>query len=409
MDIAATGNGRRVVGYFVEWGIYPSHGTYLVTDIPVGKLTHVNYAFVGIDPATFQVEVYDPGASLEFIHPGEPSDTPFRGNLGMLRKLKLDHPQLKVLISFGGWTKSHGFHAAASTASSRGTSAANLVDFMVRYGLDGIDIDWEYPGVSRPADPSDLGDRGAPGGPGDKTNYTLFLKALRDRLDARGAADGRYYELTVAVGAAWDKIELTDPGEYSRYLDAINLMTYDFHGGFEPLVGHQAPLFANPHDSHRKLESERLNVDWVVGKFLALGVPASKLVLGVPLYSRGWDRVAGGWDADGDGKPDGMFGTGGPGLAGTWGLGGQTPFFELKQLFRKRGWESFRDGYSRAPWLYNREKGELYTFDDRLSISEKMDYVLEKGLGGAMFWELACDDRADGHELVDVIASKLLG
>lgn len=405
---AATASEKRVVGYFCEWGIYAAHDQYYVTSIPFGKLTHINYAFVGINPATLSVEVYDPWATLEIVYPGEAWDTPYKGNLGMLKKMKLQYPNVKVLISVGGWTKSHGFHAAAASDSSRRTSAANLVAFMKQYGLDGIDIDWEYPGVDRPADTNDPYDKGAPGGPEDTVNYNLFLKAIREALDAQGNADGVHYELTAAVGIGYDKIAVTQPGEYTKYLDAVNLMTYDMHGGFETAIGHQAPLYPNPNDVHETLVNERYNIDWAVAEFLRLGVPPAKIVVGLPFYSRGWNNVAGGWDVDGNGSADGMFGTGSGSLVGKWGTGGQSPYFAVKQLAAQPGWEKYRDPYSMVPWLYNRSARELYTYDDAQSIAAKMDYVLSKGLGGAMYWELDGDDWKNGYDLVNIVAEKML-
>lgn len=399
---------KRVVGYFVEWGIYAAHNNYYVTNIPFDKLTHINYAFVGLNPSTFAVEIYDPWATTDIVYPGEPWDTTFKGNLGQLRKAKLTHPNLKVLISVGGWTKSHGFHAAAATASSRSQAAANLVAFMKTHGLDGVDIDWEYPGVNRPADPNDPYDKGAPGGPEDKVNYTLFMAALRAELDRVGGLDGKHYELTAAVGIGYDKIALTEPGQYIQYLDAVNLMTYDMHGAFETQIGHQAPLYTNPNDTHEAQVKEKYTIDWAVNEFLRLGVPAGKIVLGVPFYSRGWDNVTGGWDADGNGTSDGMFGTGGGTLAGQWGIGGQGPFFTVKALEGTSGWEKYRDPYSLVPWLYNRSLRQLYTYDDETSISTKMDYALSKNLGGAMYWELDGDSWQSGYNLVNIIASKIL-
>ncbi len=404
----ASQSGKRVVGYFCEWGIYAAHDSYYVTSIPFDKLTHINYAFVGLNPTTLAVEVYDPWASLEIVYPGEAWDTQYKGNLGMLRKMKLQYPNVKVLISVGGWTKSHGFHAAAATASSRATAAANLVAFMKQYGLDGVDIDWEYPGVDRPADPNDQYDKGAPGGPEDTVNFNLFLKAIRDALNTQGAADGKYYELTAAIGVGYDKIAVTQPAVYSQYLDALNLMTYDMHGGFETVIGHQAPLYANPNDTHETLVNERYNIDWAVNEFLRLGVPSSKIVLGLPFYSRGWNNVSGGWDVDGNGTPDGMFGTGSGSLAGKWGVGGQSPYFTVKALATQAGWEKFRDPISMVPWLFNRATKELYTYDDATSIATKCNYVNSKGLGGAMYWELDGDDWKNGYDLVNIVADKIL-
>lgn len=398
---------KRIVGYFVEWGIYGGHGMYTVNEIPFDKLTHINYAFVGINASSLGVEVYDPNASLYKVFPGEDSDSPYRGNLGMFRKKKLEYPNVKVLLSVGGWTKSHGFHNAAATPKSRRTSASNLVDFMVKYELDGLDIDWEYPGIDRAKDPNDQYDMGAPGGLEDTENYTLFLKAIREQLDAQGLIDNKYYELTVTNGIGYDKIAVTNPGEYCKYVDTINLMTYDMHGGFDTIIGHQAPLFSNPADTHDPIEVEKYNVDWAVQKFIELGVPAAKLTIGIPFYSRGWDNVSGGWDVDGNGTLDGMFGEGGSGLAGVWGSGGQGPYFNMVALEGTAGWEKYTDPVSKVPWLYNRTKRELYTYDDPTSVGIKVDYALAQQLGGIMYWEIDGDEWKNGYPLINTIYNKI--
>lgn len=399
---------KRVVAYFCEWGIYDAHGNYYVPNIPFGKVTHINYAFVGLNPQTQAVEVYDSKATREFITPGDPSNAAFKGNLGMFRKMKATYPNVRVLLSVGGWTKSHGFHAAALTAESRKEAAKNLVAFMAANGLDGLDIDWEFPGVNRAPDPADPYDKGAPGGPEDKKNYTLFLKELRKTLDAQGKLDGKRYELTAAVGVSWKVIDLTEPGKYAEYLDAVNLMTYDMHGAFESTIGHQAPLHASPADTQEARVKERYNIDWVVSRFLELGVPAGKIVVGIPFYSRGWDNVSGGVDIDGDGRPDGMFGTGGAGLAGIWGGGGQSPYYAIKPLETAQGWEKYRDPANEAVWLYNRDARELYTYDDAKTVAVKTDYILARNLGGAMYWEIDGDDWKNGYDLANIIADKLI-
>ena len=410
-EVSKTGkNAKRVTGYFCEWGIYGAHGNYFPQHIPYEKLTHINYAFVGLNPSTQAVDIYDSWATSEIVNDGEKWDTEYKGCLGLLRKYKAKYPHVKVLVSVGGWTKSHGFHAAAATADSRERAAKNLVDFVVANGMDGVDIDWEYPGVNRDKDGNDQFDMGAPGGIEDKENFTLFLKAIRQALDAQGAKDGKYYELTAAIGVGYDKIAVTNPGEYSKYLDALNLMAYDMHGAFEATTGHQAPLYANPaHDNNPSAEIvEKYNIDWAVEEFLRQGVPASKIVIGLPFYSRGWNDVKGGWDVDGNGTPDGMFGTGGSSLAGTWGVGGQSPYYEVKALEGTSGWEKFRDPISKACWLYNRSKGELYTYDDIETIQTKCNYILDKDLGGAMYWELDGDTWKDGsNELINIIADAM--
>lgn len=406
---SSTESPKRVTGYFCEWGIYGAHGNYFPQNVPYDKLTHINYAFVGLNPADQSVEIYDSWATSEIVSDGEKWDSQYKGCLGLLRKYKAKYPHVKVLISVGGWTKSHGFHAAAASEQSRKRAADNLVRFVTANNLDGVDIDWEYPGVHRDKDPNDEFDKGAPGSIEDKENYTLFLKTIREALDAQGAKDGKYYELTAAIGVGYDKIAVTNPGEYSRYLDALNLMSYDMHGAFEPTTGHQAPLYSSPYDNNPNAQiREKYNIDWAVKEFIRQGVPSEKIVLGIPFYSRGWNDVSGGHDFDGNGTPDGMFGNGGSSLSGTWGVGGQSPYYEIKVLENQAGWEKFRDPYSKACWLYNRSAKALYTYDDAEAIRTKMNYIKENNLGGAMYWELDGDDWKNGYDLVNIIADSML-
>ena len=269
---SSTESPKRVTGYFCEWGIYGAHGNYFPQNVPYDKLTHINYAFVGLNPADQSVEIYDSWATSEIVSDGEKWDSQYKGCLGLLRKYKAKYPHVKVLISVGGWTKSHGFHAAAASEQSRKRAADNLVRFVTANNLDGVDIDWEYPGVHRDKDPNDEFDKGALGSIEDKENYTLFLKAIREALDAQGAKDGKYYELTAAIGVGYDKIAVTNPGEYSKYLDALNLMSYDMHGAFEPTTGHQAPLYSSPYDNNPNAQiREKYNIDWAVKEFIRQG------------------------------------------------------------------------------------------------------------------------------------------
>ena len=122
---ASASSSKRVVGYFCEWGIYGAHDNYYATSIPANKLTHINYAFVGLDPSSQAVQIFDPWATTDIVYPGDKWDTQYKGNLGQLRKLKEQYPHLKVLISVGGWTKSNGFHAAAANATTRARAAEN--------------------------------------------------------------------------------------------------------------------------------------------------------------------------------------------------------------------------------------------------------------------------------------------
>ncbi len=222
------------------------------------------------------------------------------------KKLKARHPQIRLFISLGGWTWSKNF--SRYSPDGRGTPDDGvLVHRHLSQGepagrrwrgrcrgaaagvFDGIDIDWEYPGGGgRPACNAVS--------PDDKRNFTLLLAEFRRQLNVLSSQTGRQYYLTIAAGAGTDKIDNTEPAQYSQSLDWINLMTYDHHGGFEPQgpTNFQSNLHMDPNNPATGV-AKTYATENAVNKLLAAGVPAQKLVgIGIPLYGRGWTAVPNG-------------------------------------------------------------------------------------------------------------------
>ena len=167
---------------------------------------------------------------------GSPRDAE---NLEVLTGLRQDYPHLKILVSVGGWTWSKGFSDAALTARSRRLFAASAVDFVKRHDLDGLDVDWEYPGLQGDANPHR---------PEDKENFTALMTDLRAALDREGGARrGKHLLLTFAAGAFPDFVAHTEMAKVQAAVDYVNLMTYDFRVASpgEP-AGHHANLTPEP-------------------------------------------------------------------------------------------------------------------------------------------------------------------
>ena len=230
---------QRIVAYFAAWGVYGRD--YHVADIPADRLTHINYAFANIS-ADGACVLGDPYADIDKFYEGDSWDAgALRGSFNQLLKLKQAHPHVKTLISVGGWSWSGRFSDAALTATSRASFAASCVAMMKQYGFDGIDIDWEYPvSGGLPANTTR---------PEDEGNFTLMMRELRDQLDALEAADGRDYLLTIAAPAGpgiYANLEIAQLGEI---LDWINVMTYDFNGGWAAVTNFNAPLYASAADT----------------------------------------------------------------------------------------------------------------------------------------------------------------
>ena len=291
------------------------------------------------------------------------------GNYNLLVDLKATNPDLKTLISVGGWTLSGQFSDIALTPASRAAFVNDCVDFMITYGFDGIDIDWEYPvggglasNVNRPE---------------DKENYTLLLEAFRDRLDS--VAPGSL--LTIAAPGGAEHIENIDMVGIATHVDWINVMSYDFHGGWDSTTGHNAALYPNS-DSPFTSETTS-NAHAAIQSYLDGGFPADKVVMGVPFYGRGWSGV-----------PNvnlGLFqsSTGLP--SGTW-ESGVFDYHDLHDNYvAAAGWTRTWDKQSQVPWLYNAAQSTMISYDDEESIGIKAEYIIDNNLGGAMFWELSGD------------------
>lgn len=334
---------KLIVGYLFE-----GNDTVDPDSLNLGMVTDVIYAFAKIESDTI-TEGFRSSAR----------------NLRILNKAKRKHPGLRILISVGGWGWSGGFSDMCLTADSRAKFIASAVRFVSKYNLDGIDIDWEYPGL-----------RGAGNvhRPEDKQNFTSLLAGLRMALDSLGMKTGKYYLMSAAAGAFGEYLMHTDIAADAKYLDFINLMTYDMSiPGADSLAGLNAPLFADPRDPDRN------SADAAVAAFEAAGVPPSKIVLGVPFYGRAWhvDTSAFNGLYEPGGRPGTRMNTTYKGL--------------VENYIDKNGFESYWDSTSCAPYLFNRDSDTFISYEDPRSLRDKCYYVKARGLGGVMFWSFKSD------------------
>lgn len=368
----------RIVGYYTSWSIYGRE--YFVTDIPADKLTHLNYAFANISDEG-ECLIGDSWADIEIAFEGDAEDAPFKGNFNQLKLLKEKNPNLKTLISVGGWTWSRLFSDVAESEESRQKFAASCVKFMKDYGFDGLDIDWEYP--------TGGGDPTNHESPEDPENFILLMEELRKQLDEAGEADGTHYLLTIAASSRAAGI---DWARVHPYLDWINVMTYDFAGGWSAVTGFNAPLFDST-----DTPPEGGSADTSLQAYLEAGVPADKLVLGMPFYAKGWKGVG----SDGNGlhqAPEGVS------EEGTW-EPGTFDFDDVTENYMPN-MTRYWDENAKVPWLYNEETGLMITYDDVESATAKAEYVKENGFGGIMFWELSAD--SDDAQLLNALWNTLM-
>ena len=302
----------------------------------------------------------------------------FHGNLNQLLELKQKYPDLKVLISIGGWSWSGNFSRAAMDDASRQRFASSCIDlYLKQYKgvFDGLDIDWEYP-VSGGL---------TPGKPEDQKNFTLLLGELRRQLDELGTQDNRQYLLTIAAPIGPGNIRNIEPDAIASTVDWINLMGYDFHGTWDSATNFNAPLFRASDDP----ADAGLNLDAAVQAYLSAGTPAEKLVLGVPFYGKGWSGVT---DVD-----DGLYQPSKGAAPGTW-EAGSFDYNDIQKNYlssEKRHW----DAETYVPWLYDPESKIFISYDDPQSLAAKAGYARDLGMAGVMIWELSQGDET----LIDAI------
>ncbi len=413
--IPAADSDTVIMGYFTQWGIYGRD--YQVTDIPASKLTHIAYAFLGIDPATLTITSVDEYADFQHTWPAKnglpaltwsEAEKMQAGNLGRLRQLKATYPHLHTLLSIGGWTLSTFFSDAALTETSREQFAQSAVEFMQTYDFDGIDLDWEYPvegglpacanvpitQISFETEKTCQIYR-----PEDTENYTALVQLLRRKLDILEAQTGKHYTLSIAAPAASAKLAYIDIATMSASLDFINLMTYDFHGAWESQTGHQAPLYTNPADNLA------LSVNSSVIAYIQAGAPREKLVVGVPFYGRGWQNVPA--------TQNGLYQDGGTAPsasgAGNW-EAGVYDYWKVLDMIDAGEITPYTDTIAQSSYAYGSSAGLFMTYDDTATVRRKAEYVQSEGLAGVMFWELSGDvrDVTSDRSLLGTLADVLL-
>jgi len=323
------------------------HGLLKTKTIEAKKLTHINYAFVDIK------------GGKAFLSNEKTDSTNFRN----LNLLKSDNPDLKILISIGGWAWSENFSDAVLTDSSRKVFAKSAVAIIKQYKLDGVDIDWEYPGMA--------GEEGNVFRPEDKQNFTEMFHAIRNELDLLDEETGKKKLLTTAVAGFAEWLPFVEMDKASKYIDYVNLMTYDLFDG-DTAVNH-AGLYKS------KFYNADKNANHCVEAFIAAGVPVEKLVLGIPFYGRSFTL-----------KDDAEIPIGKKFISQAY-IDGYS--FIKDSLIGQKGYKKNRDTVAGAPYIYNSATKTIVSFDDEESVRRKCQYVLDKKMAGVMFWEYDSDPK----------------
>ncbi|KAI1776987.1 glycoside hydrolase family 18 protein [Hypoxylon cercidicola] len=362
-EVQKRATGFQNTVYFTNWGIYGRN--YQPAQLPASQISLVLYSFLNLrsDGTVYASDTY---ADLEKHYDGDSWNdvgTNAYGCVKQLYKLKQANRHLKTSLSIGGWTYSTNFAAAASTDATRSTFAQSAVTLMKDWGFDGLDIDWEYP-----ADDTEA------------SNMVALLRTIRSELDSYSAqyANGYHFLLTAAVPAGPTNYQKLHLSEMASLLDNFNLMAYDYAGSWDTTSGHQANLYP----STQNPVSTKFSTEAAVSAYISGGVPANKIVLGIPLYGRSFEATGGIGQA--------YSGVG----SGSW----ENGVWDAKVL-PKAGATEMYDDVAGASYSYDSASKELISYDNVDMVQRKIAYLRGKGMGGAMFWE-ASGDRTDSGSLI---------
>ncbi|CAL7949845.1 unnamed protein product [Xylocopa violacea] len=344
---------KKIVCYYASWTAYHEGlGKFDVPNINPALCTHVMYTFIGIK-TTGDVLILDSWLDLPDGKDG----------YGRFTKLRQQSPDTKFMISMGGWNEgSFKYSEVAAKPNIRAQFVQNIVNFLKKYNFDGFDLVWEYPNQ-----------RG--GSPADKQNFVALLKELKEALDKQG------YSLSIAVSAPESSASLSYIiSEVSKYVDFINLMTYDFNGAWNNFAAINAPLYRSSKETGNQI---MFNVDSAVRYWLSQGAPSDKLIVGIPAYGRSFTLAD--HSNNGIGAP-----TIGPGIAGPYSKEAGILYYNEICVRLGQGWTVVRESEQRVPYAFS--GNQWVGYDDAKSVQEKANYVKSMNLGGLMIWTIDEDD-----------------
>ena len=325
-----------VIGYYPYW----VQNTYTPDDVDMHLLTHLVHAFAW---------------------PTADGDLVFPNNFLATDLVDTAHQQgVIVMLALGGWGQSDGFAPMAADSIARTKFAGTLLEFCLQHDYDGVDIDWEHPANSR-----------------DRANVTKLVRDIRAEFSKPMRPQPLYISMAVTAGnwaGQWLNYD-----ELQNYVDWFGCMSYDFHGAWTNHSGHNSPLYAGDgcgsvDDGIRYLTHTR-------------GLPAAKVLLGVPFYARGF-------------LSSGLY-------EPSSGDGGEFPYAEIPALLAS-GWTRFWDDVALVPYLLNSDNTKLISYDDSLSVRYKAEYAVDKNLKGVMIWALGQDFIDGDQPLLRAVSDPIL-
>jgi chitinase len=342
----------RIISYIRTWELRKDNGKNIfwkAEDIDGKMLTDLNIAFAVIKNGD--------DLTIESLH----WEDGFFNLFEEIQKLKENYPFLRINLSIGGWG-ADGFSDMAASENLRAHFIDNVVEWVEKYGFDGVDIDWEYPvdgagGVIKSR-------------PEDKTNFTLLMKGLEESLNTLSDEKGKTYTLSFAAAASSDYLGWIEPKKLAEIVDYVNIMSYDFYGEWSGTTGHHSNLY------NSDIKPNALSGDKAVRDFIAAGFSSNQVVLGIPFFGKGWQGVIN--------KNNGLYQRY-KSVFNYKDMG----YEDLEKLIVSENLKEYWDDSAKAPYLYN---GDIWiSYDNEKSVKIKTDYIKKNNLGGIMIWEYSHD------------------
>jgi len=347
----------KVFCYYTNWSYKrPGMGQFTPEDIDATLCTHIVFAFASIEDN-----------KLTASEDNDVGDAFTDGTYDRIMKLREQNEKVKVLLAVGGWAfGSEPFRKLTENVFRMNGFVYDAIEFLRKYSFDGLDIDWEYPR-----------------GPDDRASFVSLIKELRLAFEGEAkSTDNDKLLLTAAVPASFEAIAAGyDVEELSKYLDYINIMTYDFHGQWEEQVGHNSPLF--PLNSASSFQ-QKLTVDFAAKEWARQGAPLEKLIIGMPVYGRTFTLE------DPEKFDIGANAVGGGDAGRYTGESGFLSYYEICDFLHEPNTTLVWDNEQQVPFAY---RGNQWVgFDDERSLRTKVNWLKTEGFGGIMVWSVDLDD-----------------